>query len=158
MKIDPKKDYLYKDNKYINNDVDVVLSQSFIFKRKLARILTWVVGLLAFSIVLFLGYKIMNPSVMVSGQFYNLNKDISNLAIDDKVAYETNLEYTDQILLMTGFYPVTKYSVVTLPSGISSKTGKQLGKNQYVLRCEVKACNGNLIEVEQEGILGRLEK
>ena len=91
MNIEPQKDYLYKNNKYVKGDV--VLSQSFMLQRRIKKILINLIFVLSTLITLFIGYKLLNPSVLVDGKSYSLQKDINNLEINDNVIYSKENDY-----------------------------------------------------------------
>lgn len=154
MNIEPQKDYLYKNNKYVKGDV--VLSQSFMLQRRIKKILINLIFVLSTLITLFIGYKLLNPSVLVDGKSYSLQKDINNLEINDNVVYSKENDLLEQLMVASSFYETNKYSVVTLPSGINPETGKQLPKDKYVLKCESSICSGKLIEVDKTNIIGKL--
>lgn len=154
MNIEPQKDYLYKNNKYVKGDV--VLSQSFMLQRRIKKILINLIFVLSTLITLFIGYKLLNPSVLVDGKSYSLQKDINNLEINDNVIYSKENDLLEQLMVASSFYETNKYSVVTLPSGINPETGKQLPKDKYILKCESNICAGKLIEVDKTNIIGKL--
>lgn len=154
MNVEPKKDYLYKHNKYVNGDF--VLNKSFVLKKRIMKFLMSFIVVFVFLIVSFASYKILNPTVKVDGKSYSLQKDISNLSINDKVIYSKENDYLEQLLISSGFYETYKYSVKTLPAGINPETGKQLSKDKYVLKCESKICLGKLMEVDKSNILGKI--
>lgn len=154
MNVEPKKDYLYKHNKYVNGDL--VLTKSFVLKKRIMKFLTNFIIVFIFLIVAFIGYKVLNPTVTVDGKNYPLQKDITNLSINDNVIYSQKNDYLEQLLISSGFYETYRYSVTTLPAGISPETGKQLGKDKYVLKCESNICSGKLIEVDKSNILGKI--
>ena len=154
MNVEPKKDYLYKHNKYINGDL--ILSKSFVLKKRIMKLLVNFIVVFIFLIVSFIGYKVLNPTVTVDGKIYSLQKDITNLSINDNVIYSQKNDYLEQLLISSGLYESYKYSVTTLPAGISPETGKQLAKDKYVLKCESNICSGKLIEVDKSNILGKI--
>ena len=154
MNVEPKKDYLYKHNKYVNGDL--VLTKSFVLKKRIMKFLVNFIVVFIFLMVTFIGYKALNPTVTVDGKSYSLQKDITNLSINDNVIYSKKNDYLEELLISSGFYETYKYSVTTLPAGISPETGKQLGKDKYVLRCESNICSGKLIEVDKSNILGKI--
>ena len=137
MNVEPKNDYLYKHNKYVNGDL--VLTKSFVLKKRIMKFLA------NFIVIL-----------IVDGKSYSLQKDITNLSINDNVIYSQKNDYLEQLLISSGFYETYKYSVITLPAGISKETGKQLAKDKYVLKCESNICSGKLIEVDKSNILGKI--
>ena len=93
MNVEPKKDYLYKHNKYINGDL--VLSKSFVLKKRIMKLLVNFIVVFIFLIVSFIGYKVLNPTVTVDGKIYSLQKDITNLSINDNVIYSQKNDYLE---------------------------------------------------------------